>query len=73
VLPRAVRARVAVEAGAADIWGSYVGLDGCVVGMRSFGESAPASELFAHFGITVDAVETALNTSLSKVSAIKGA
>ena len=73
VLPRAVRARVAVEAGAADIWHAYVGLDGCVVGMRSFGESAPASELFAHFGITVDAVEAALHTSLSNVSAVKGA
>ena len=68
VLPCTVRARVAVEAGTADIWGSYVGLDGCVVGMRSFGESAPASELFAHFGITVDAVETALLTSLSNLS-----
>ncbi|MDR0239678.1 MAG: transketolase, partial [Deltaproteobacteria bacterium] len=72
VLPRAVRARVAVEAGAADIWGSYVGLDGCVVGMSSFGESAPASELFAHFGFTVDAVETAVHTSLSNVSAVQG-
>ena len=68
VLPRAVRARVAVEAGSVGIWGSYVGLDGCVVGMRGFGESAPAPELFAHFGITVDAVETALNTSLRNVS-----
>jgi len=68
VLPRAVRARVAVEAGSADIWGSYVGLDGCVVGMRSFGKSAPASKVFAHFGMTVDAVETALKTSLNKLS-----
>jgi transketolase len=72
VLPRAVRARVAVEAGSADFWASYVGLDGCVVGMRGFGESAPASELFAHFGITVDAVETALQTSISNVSVGKG-
>jgi len=68
VLPRAVRARVAVESGAADIWGLYVGLDGCVVGMRSFGKSAPASKVFAHFGITVDAVETALHTSLNNLS-----
>jgi transketolase len=73
VLPRAVRARVAVEAGSADIWGSYVGLDGCVVGMRSFGKSAPASKLFAHFGITVDAVETALHTSLHNLSIGGGA
>jgi len=68
VLPRAVRARVAVEAGSVAIWGSYVGLDGCVVGMRGFGKSAPASKVFAHFGITVDAVETALNMSLNKLS-----
>jgi transketolase len=59
-----------VEAGAADIWGSYVGIDGCVVGMRGFGESAPASRLFVHFGITVDAVEAALNTSLNNLSAV---
>jgi transketolase len=68
VLPRAVRARVAVEAGSVGIWGSYVGLDGCVVGMRSFGKSAPASKVFAYFGIMADAVETALNTSLNKLS-----
>ncbi|MCL1985958.1 MAG: transketolase [Betaproteobacteria bacterium] len=72
VLPHAVRARVAVEAASVDIWGSYVGLDGCVVGMRSFGESAPASILFEHFGITIDAVESALNKSLSNVSAAGG-
>lgn len=56
VLPSAVRARVAVEAQAADWWWKYVGLDGRVVGMTTYGESAPAGELFPHFGFTVDNV-----------------
>ena len=56
VLPSAVRKRVAVEAGIADYWRKYVGLDGTVVGMNSFGESAPAKALFEHFDITVEAV-----------------
>jgi transketolase len=56
VLPAAVTARVAVEALIADYWYKYVGLNGAIVGMTSFGESAPADELFAHFGFTVDNV-----------------
>ncbi len=56
VLPPAVRARVAVEAGMKDYWYRFVGLDGAVVGMESFGESAPADELFKLFGFTVDNV-----------------
>jgi transketolase len=56
VLPRSVTKRVAVEALAKDTWYKYVGLDGAVVGMDTFGESAPASDLFAHFNITTDAV-----------------
>ncbi|BEU05089.1 transketolase 1 [Agarivorans sp. OAG1] len=56
VLPKAVRARVAVEALQADFWGKYVGLDGVTVGMTSFGESAPAGELFKLFGFTVENV-----------------
>jgi transketolase len=55
VLPRGLP-RVAIEAGIADYWYKYVGLDGAVVGMSSFGESAPAGELFKHFGFTVDNV-----------------
>ena len=51
VLPDGIP-RVAIEAGIADYWGKYVGLDGAVVGMRSFGESAPAGELFELFGFT---------------------
>jgi transketolase len=48
--------RVAVEAGTADFWYKYVGLEGAVVGMTTFGESAPAGDLFNHFGFTVDNV-----------------
>ncbi|AWP32098.1 transketolase [Pantoea vagans] len=54
VLPSDVKARVAVEAGIADYWFKYVGLDGAIVGMTTFGESAPASQLFAEFGFTVE-------------------
>ncbi|WLD58008.1 transketolase [Salinispirillum sp. LH 10-3-1] len=60
VLPSAVRARVAVEASIKDYWLKYVGLDGQVVGMETFGESAPAGDLFKHFGITADAVVAAV-------------
>ena len=56
VLPSDVPARVAVEALHADYWYKYVGLDGRVVGMTTFGESAPAGDLFHHFGFTVDNV-----------------
>ena len=55
VLPRDLP-RVAVEAGVTDFWYKYVGLEGAVVGIDSFGESAPASVLFKHFGITIEAV-----------------
>jgi transketolase len=54
VLPKAVAARVAVEAGIADYWYKYVGLNGAIVGMTTFGESAPADLLFKEFGFTVD-------------------
>jgi transketolase len=56
VLPKAVTARVAVEAGIADYWYKYVGLNGAIVGMTTFGESAPADLLFKEFGFTVDNV-----------------
>ena len=56
VLPSGVSARVAVEAGIADFWFKYTSLNGRIVGMRSFGESAPAEQLFAEFGFTVDNV-----------------
>ncbi|MGO3700977.1 transketolase [Halomonas sp.] len=54
VLPRAVTKRIAIEASHADYWHKYVGLDGRVIGMTTFGESAPAGELFKHFGFTVE-------------------
>ena len=60
VLPSDVLARVAVEAGHTDYWYKYVGIDGRVVGMTSFGESAPAPALFQHFGLTVDNVVAAV-------------
>jgi len=60
VLPSDVLARVAVEAGHIDFWYKYVGLDGRIVGMSSFGESAPASALFKHFGLTADSVVAAV-------------
>ena len=54
VLPSAVAKRIAVEAGIADYWFKYVGLHGRIIAMTSFGESAPAGDLFKHFGFTVD-------------------
>ena len=59
VLPRGV-ARVAVEAGVTDYWRKYVGLDGAVVGIDRFGESAPAGELFKFFGFTAEHVAVAV-------------
>lgn len=53
VLPSTVRRRVAVEAGVSDYWRKYVGLDGAVVGLDTFGESGPAEQVFEHFGFTV--------------------
>ncbi|MEQ1961603.1 transketolase [Xenorhabdus khoisanae] len=56
VLPAAVSARVAIEAGIADYWFKYVGINGDIVGMKTFGESAPADALFKEFGFTVENV-----------------
>ncbi|WP_110650415.1 transketolase [Salinicola peritrichatus] len=56
VLPSAVRKRIAIEAAHVDYWYKHVGLDGRVIGMTGYGESAPASDLFKHFGFTVDNV-----------------
>jgi transketolase len=61
VLPAAVTARVAVEAGVTSFWGKYVGLQGAVVGIDTFGESAPAGDLFKEFGFTVENVVDAVN------------
>ena len=64
VLPSAVRARVAVEAGVSGFWQKYVGFDGKVVGIDRFGESAPASDLFEEFGFTVDNVVSTVESVL---------
>ena len=64
VLPSNVPARVAVEAAHRDYWYKYVGLDGRIIGMDSFGESAPADALFEYFGITTNAVVEAVEDCL---------
>jgi len=56
VLPNTVRKRIAIEAGITHFWRQYVGLDGTVIGLDTFGASAPAGVLYAHFGITVEAI-----------------
>jgi len=62
VLPDACRKRVAIEAGVSDFWRKYVGLDGAVIGIDTFGASAPAGKLFPHFGFTVERVVEAANS-----------
>ncbi|MCO4759722.1 MAG: transketolase, partial [Oceanospirillaceae bacterium] len=64
VLPASVTARVAVEALQADFWYKYVGLNGKIVGMTTFGESAPAGELFKHFGFTTENVAETVKSLL---------
>jgi transketolase len=64
VLPAAVTARVAVEAGLTDYWRKYVGLNGKVIGLDTFGESAPADEVYKHFGITTENVAKAVEDVL---------
>ena len=59
-VPSACRKRVAVEAGVTDYWRKYVGLEGAVVGLDRFGESAPAGDLFKFFGFTVEGVVNAV-------------
>lgn len=56
VLPTSVTARIAIEAGVADYWYKYVGLEGEIIGMTTFGESAPPKDLFMVFGFTIDNV-----------------
>ncbi|RUR30782.1 transketolase [Vreelandella andesensis] len=64
VLPKAVTKRIAIEAGHADYWYKYVGLDGRVIGMTTYGESAPAGELFKYFGFTVENIVKQANELL---------
>ncbi|TDY04190.1 transketolase [Thiohalophilus thiocyanatoxydans] len=64
VIPAAVTARVVVEAGVTDGWYKYAGLNGKIVGLNRFGESAPAGKLFEYFGFTVDNVTKAVEDVL---------
>jgi transketolase len=63
VLPRSVRVRVAIEAGVPDGWWRHVGDAGRVIGMTTFGASAPAKDLYRHFGLTAEAVVRAVTQS----------
>jgi len=60
--------RIAIEAGIADYWYKYVGLDGDIIGMSTFGESAPAADVFGHFGFTVDNVVSRCEQLLARNS-----
>jgi transketolase len=71
VLPSAVRARVAVEAGIPIGWERYVGLEGRVVGQKQFGASGPAKDVFKHFGFTVENVVAHAKESIATVKARK--
>jgi transketolase len=68
VLPPAMRARVAVEAGATCGWGRYVGLDGTVVGLDRFGASAPAATLYRELGLSAEAVVNAARSALERAA-----
>jgi transketolase len=60
VLPSAVRRRVAIEAGSTGLWYQFVGLEGAVIGIDSFGESAPGDVLYRHFGLVPERVVAAV-------------
>jgi transketolase len=68
VLPRAVSARVAVEAGSSSGWSRYVGIDGAIIAMDGFGASAPAKDLLRHFGFTVEHVVGAAREQIATVA-----
>ena len=65
VLPKGP-VRVAVEAGVTDFWRKYVGINGTVVGIDSYGESAPAHELFAYFGFTAESIAATVKNTIPK-------
>ncbi|WCP69255.1 transketolase [Vibrio tubiashii] len=66
VLPSSVTKRIAIEAGIADYWFKYTGLNGDIIGMTTFGESAPAEQLFEMYGFTVDNVVSKANALLEQ-------
>ena len=67
VLPSGCRNRLVIEAGIPDYWRKYCGLDGSVIGVPGFGESAPAADVYRHFGITVEGVTAAIRTAITAV------
>ena len=69
VLPSHVTARIAIEAGATGLWRQYVGLEGEVIGLDCFGESAPAKALFEHFGLTAESVVAVAERLLVRLGA----
>ena len=66
VLPKAVRNRIAIEAAGVFGWERYTGLDGKIIGMRSFGASGPGEEIYEKFGITTEAVCQAARKRMNK-------
>jgi transketolase len=70
VLPSSVRARVAVEAGIPIGWERYVGLEGRIVGQKTFGASGPAKTVFEHFHFTVENVVQHVRESIAAVKAV---
>ncbi len=64
VLPKRVKARVAVEAGSTDFWYKYVGIDGKIIGLNRYGESAPYQEVYEALGMTVEHIEKAIKSLL---------
>lgn len=66
VLPPSLTARMAVEAGMPDLWRKYVGLEGDVMGISTFGESGPAGEVFKHFGLTAEALSSRVSALVKR-------
>ena len=66
VLPFSCRNRIAIEAGVTDYWRKYIGLDGLALGVDTFGESAPAKDVFEHFGLTEKCLEKTIIDFLEK-------
>ena len=73
VLPRSMRARVAVEAGVTAGWHRYVGEDGAVAGVDSFGKSAPYQDLYEHFGLTAEKVAAMVESVVAGTGTSAGA
>jgi transketolase len=72
VLPPSVRARVAVEAGSPFGWDRWTGPDGAFLGMTTFGESGPAKDVYAHFGITAERLQELAREVMDRVGARSG-